>query len=125
MILSYNDVENLKRGENSRNMNTLKISEFIKDWIPPEASVAFAGKDQYLDYLSGIHDIQIRPGQPIPPGSITERVYQQRSRVESLVNETVFGIPYYGIGYPIEDKNGFNGVLTIILPPSYSYKKQS
>jgi DNA-binding LytR/AlgR family response regulator len=123
--LSYNNVEYLERSENFRNMNTLKIPKFIKDWIPPEASVAIANKDQYLDYLSGIHDIQIRPGQPIPTGSITERVYQQRSRVESLVNESVFGIPYYGIGYPIEDKTGFNGVLTVILPPSYSFKKQS
>ncbi|WP_256240346.1 LytTR family DNA-binding domain-containing protein [Bacillus sp. V3B] len=106
-------------------MSSLKIPKFIKDWIPPEASVAFADKDQYLDYLSGIHDLQIRPGQPIPSGSITERVYQQRGRVESLVNESVFGIPYYGVGYPIEDQNGFNGALTVILPPTYSLKKQS
>src|SRR4051794_21990103 len=105
-------------------MNTLKIPKFIEEWIPPEASVAFAGKDHYLDYLRGIHDIQIRPGQPIPSGSITERVYQQRGRVESLVNESVFGIPYYGVGYPLEDQNGFNGALTVILPPSYSLKKE-
>lgn len=106
-------------------MNTLKIKKFIKDWIPPEASVAFADKDQYLEYIPGIHDIQIHPGQPIPSGSITERVYQQRGRVESLVNELVFGIPYYGVGYPIEDLNGFNGALTVILPPSYSIKQSS
>ena len=106
-------------------MKDLKIPKFMKDWIPPEASVAFADKNQYVDYLSGIHDIQIRPGQPIPSGSITERVYQQRGRVESLVDESVFGIPYYGVGYPIEDQNGFNGVLTVILPPSYLLEKQS
>jgi two-component system, LytTR family, response regulator LytT len=123
--LSYNNVEYSEGCENSINMSTLKIDKFIKDWIPPEASVAFADKDHYLEYIPGIHDIQIRPGQPIPLGSITERVYQQRGRVESLVNESVFGIPYYGVGYPIEDRNGFNGALTVILPPSYSLKKQS
>jgi two-component system, LytTR family, response regulator LytT len=106
-------------------MNTLTITRLIKDWIPPEASVAFADKYQYLDYISGFHDIQIRPGQPIPSGSITERVYRQQARVESLVHESVFGIPYYGIGYPIEDANGFNGALNVILPPSYSFKKDS
>jgi DNA-binding LytR/AlgR family response regulator len=106
-------------------MNALKISKFIQDWIPPEASIAFAGQDQYVDYLSGIHDIQIRPGQPVPPGSITERVYRQQRRVESLVDESVFGIPYYGVGYPIEDQNGLKGALTVILPPSYSFKKPS
>ncbi|HWO96759.1 MAG TPA: LytTR family DNA-binding domain-containing protein [Bacillus sp. (in: firmicutes)] len=106
-------------------MNALKIPKFIEDWIPPEASVAFAGTDQYLDYFSGIHDIRIRPGQPIPSGSITERVYRKKCRVESLVDESVFGIPYYGVGYPIEDQNGFNGALTVILPPSYSFKRQA
>lgn len=106
-------------------MDALKIPKFIEDWIPPEASVAFAGKDQYLDYFSGMHDIQIRPGQPIPSGSITERVYRQKSRVESLVDESVFGIPYYGVGYPIEGQDGAHGALTVILPPSYSFKRQA
>jgi len=101
-------------------MNNINIYKFIKDWVPPEASIAFADKNQYLDYQSGIHDIRIRPGQPIPSGSISERVFQQRSRIESLVNESVFGIPYYGIGYPIEDNNGFIGALTVILPPLYA-----
>jgi two-component system, LytTR family, response regulator LytT len=122
---SYNNTEYLERSENYINTNTLTIPKFIKEWIPPEASIAFADKNQYWDYLCGIHDIQIRPGQPVPSGSITERVYQQRGRVESFVNESVFGIPYYGVGYPIEDKNGFKGALTVILPPSYSLKKQS
>jgi two-component system, LytTR family, response regulator LytT len=108
-----------------KNMDVLKMAKFIEDWIPPEASVAFAGKDQYVDYFSGIHDIRIRPGQPIPSGSITDRVYRRKCRVESLVDESVFGIPYYGIGYPIEDQGEFSGALTVILPPSYSFKKQS
>ncbi|KAA9027611.1 LytTR family DNA-binding domain-containing protein [Niallia endozanthoxylica] len=106
-------------------MNNINIYKFIKDWVPPEASIAFADKNQYLDYQSGIHDIRIRPGQPIPSGSISERVFQQRSRIESLVNESVFGIPYYGIGYPIEEDNGFIGALTVILPPLYALNSKT
>lgn len=117
----YNNIEYLEGNENCIHMKDSKIPKFIKDWIPPEASVAFADKEQYVDYFSGIHDIQIRPGQFIPPGSITDRVYQQGGRVESLVHEAVFGIPYYGVGYPIEDNNGLYGALTVILPPSYSF----
>jgi DNA-binding LytR/AlgR family response regulator len=105
-------------------MNILEIKQLIKDWIPPEASVALALKDQYVEYSSGMYDIQIRPGQRVPSGSITEHVYKQGGRIESLVDESVFGIPYYGIGYPIKDANGINGALTVILPPAHSFKKQ-
>jgi two-component system, LytTR family, response regulator LytT len=78
-------------------MNSLEIKQLIKDWIPPEASVALALKDQYIEYSSGMYDIQIRPGQRVPSGSITDHVYKQGGRIESLVDESVFGIPYYGI----------------------------
>lgn len=104
-------------------MNTLELNRFMKDWVPPEASIAIADNYQYIDYVSGIHDIKIRPGQPIPAGSVTERVIQQRDRVEFLVSESVFGIPYYGVGYPIENQIGFHGAVTVILPPSYSLEK--
>jgi two-component system, LytTR family, response regulator LytT len=103
-----------------------QISKFIEDWVPTEASVAIAGGDKYVTYIPGSYDIQISHGQPIPTGSITERVYLQRSRVETMVDKSVFGIPYYGVGYPLEDlESGFNGALTVILPPEYSFKKHT
>ena len=67
---------------------------------------------------------QIYPGQLIPTGSITERVLHQKSRVEGLINDSVFGIPYYGVGYPIEGPQEYSGAITVILPPRYASKKQ-
>ncbi|OLO42402.1 hypothetical protein BTR23_04060 [Alkalihalophilus pseudofirmus] len=102
------------------------FSRFIEDWVPTEASIAIAGGDKYVSYIPGSHDIHINQGQPIPSGSITERVYLQKRRVESMVDESVFGIPYYGVGYPLEDtETGFTGALTVILPPEYSFKKHT
>lgn len=101
-----------------------QMAKLIEDWVPKEASVAIAIGDRYVDYYAGLHDIQIHPGQPIPTGSITERVFQRKSRVETLINDSVFGIPYYGVGYLIEGQGGYNGALTVILPPRYSSKKQ-
>lgn len=102
-----------------------QFSRFIEDWVPEEASIAIAGGDKYITYIPGRHDIQIHQGQSIPSGSITERVYLQKSKVESLVDKSVFGVPYYGVGYPLEDTDtGFSGALTVILPPEYSYSKQ-
>ncbi|WP_158282252.1 LytTR family DNA-binding domain-containing protein [Salipaludibacillus keqinensis] len=97
-----------------------QFSTFIEDWVPKEASIAIADEDKYVTYIPGSHDIQINQGQPIPSGSITERVYAQKCRVESLVDKSVFGVPYYGVGYPLEYKEvGINGALTVILPPEY------
>ncbi|MFA9560507.1 LytR/AlgR family response regulator transcription factor [Evansella sp. AB-rgal1] len=101
-----------------------QFSQFIEDWIPKEASIAIAAGDQYISYIPGNHDIRIHQGQSIPSGSITERVYLHKKKVESLVDKSVFGVPYYGVGYPIEDPElGFQGALTVILPPEYSQEK--
>lgn len=109
---------------NSRVMD--QFSAFIEDWVPKEASIAIAGGNKYTTYIPGKHDIQIHQGQAIPAGSITERVYTKKVKVESLVDKSVFGIPYYGVGYPIEDTEyGVSGALTVILPPEYSYSKQA
>ncbi|MCE7792185.1 LytTR family transcriptional regulator DNA-binding domain-containing protein [Salipaludibacillus sp. CUR1] len=97
-----------------------QFSTFIEDWVPEEASIAIADENKYVTYIPGKHDININQGQPIPSGSITERVYLQKSRVESLVDKSVFGLPYYGVGYPLENKEaGLSGALTVILPPDY------
>ncbi|WP_280771995.1 LytR/AlgR family response regulator transcription factor [Salipaludibacillus daqingensis] len=98
-----------------------QFSKFVEDWVPKEASIAIAGGDKYITYIPGSHDIHIHQGQPIPSGSITERVYLQKKRVESLVDKSVFGVPYYGVGYPLKDSDtGFQGALTVILPPEYN-----
>ncbi len=100
-----------------------QISKFIEDWVPKDASIAVADGDRYISYIPGKHDIQIRQGQPIPSGSISERVYLQKQKVESLVDKSVFGKPYYGIGYPLEDHTtGLSGVVTVILPPNFSIR---
>jgi two-component system, LytTR family, response regulator LytT len=103
-----------------------QFSKFIEDWVPEEASIAIAGGDKYVSYIPGSHDIKITQGQPIPSGSITERVYLQKRRIKSMVDESVFGLSYYGVGYPLEDtETGFSGALTVILPPEYSFKKHT
>ncbi|RKL66947.1 LytTR family transcriptional regulator [Salipaludibacillus neizhouensis] len=102
-----------------------QFSSFIEDWVPEEASIAIASGDKYITYIPGRHDIHISQGQLIPSGSITERVYMQKSRVESLVDKSVFGTSYYGVGYPLEDADsGLSGALTVILPPEYSIAVQ-
>ncbi|GGE06673.1 LytR family transcriptional regulator [Marinithermofilum abyssi] len=94
------------------------VQELLHDWVPPEASVAIAENAQYVEYEPGQYGLPIRPGQPVPSGSISNRVFHCKKRVECLVDDSVFGIPYYGMGYPMEGPDGSFSSLTVILPPS-------
>ena len=99
-----------------------ELINVMKDWIPKEASIAVAADHAYLHYISGMHDIRIQKGQTIENGSIAEAVFKQKCKVEKLMDDSIFGIPYYGIGYPVNIQ-GKEGVLIIILPTSYHFLK--
>lgn len=102
-----------------------ELINVMKDWIPKEASIAVASNNVYLHYISGMHDIRIQKGQKIEKGSIAEAVFKRKRKVEMLMDDAIFGVPYFGIGYPIniEEKES---ALIIILPATYHFlKKQS
>ncbi len=103
--------------------NQLKrYSSLLEEWIPKEASIAIAVKDQYIYYYAGEHDLQLKEGQKVQPGSIADVVWKSGCRAEAVLDDNLFHIPYYGVGYPIEI-NGEDAVLVVILPPQHSVKK--
>ncbi len=95
----------------------------IGDWIPKEASIAIAVGERYIYYKAGVHDLQIRGGQLVLPGSIAACAKKEKQRIEMFVEESILGTAYYGIGYPIilGDKEG---VLVVILPPDYLVRQK-
>ncbi|MFS0575620.1 LytTR family DNA-binding domain-containing protein [Sporosarcina sp. 179-K 3D1 HS] len=94
----------------------------MEDWIPKDASLAIAAGDRYIYYASGIHDIRLKEGQAVPPNSLAERTIRKGTKMEDLMDDTLFGVPYYGISYPI-DIQGTPGALIVILPPNYHVLK--
>ncbi|GMA50344.1 LytR family transcriptional regulator [Alicyclobacillus contaminans] len=94
-----------------------QLPQVLKDWLPESASIAVADNRRYVAYRPGAHDLRIRPGDAVRPGSIAHRVLQRHARVESEVDASVFGIPYYGLGYPLTTADGRQSALTVILPP--------
>lgn len=95
-----------------------QITRIIEEWIPKEASIAFAIDNTYYYYSSGRHDIRLKEGQSVEAGSIADLTFKKNSKVDALMDDSLFGVPYYGIGYPIDMKDGL-GVLVVILPPNY------
>ncbi len=95
-----------------------QYASLIEDWIPKDASMAIAVDDRYIYYHTGLHDIRLREGQNVRPGSLAERVITDRSKIDVLMDETLYGVPYYGIGYPIV-LAGKPAALIVILPANY------
>ena len=99
-----------------------QMGSIIGDWVPKEASIAIAAEGCYIYYKAGAYDLRITEGQPVIPGSIAARTGKEQRRVEMLVEESVLGTAYYGIGYPVE-LDGKNGVVVIILPPDFAVRR--
>lgn len=102
-----------------------QVTQLLSDWVPPVASVAVSNQQQYVLYRAGSYDLHIFPGEPIPSGSIASQVLQLGTRIESRVDANVFGVPYYGLGYPLLTEEGLQGALTVILPPGYRSTRES
>lgn len=105
------------------NESILELIGILKDWIPEDASIAIAVNNHYLYYISGIHDIQIKEGQEVEHGSIADSIFKHRNRIEGLMDDSIFGVSYYGIGYPIT-VHGELGALVVILPTNYHFTKR-
>ena len=99
-----------------------QYASMLGDWIPKDAAVAIAVGDRYIYYVEGIDDISLMEGQLVMPGSIADKVINNRLKVDKVMDNTLFGSPYYGIGYPI-DLQGEPGALLVILPSNYHVLK--
>ncbi|MCL6516123.1 LytTR family DNA-binding domain-containing protein [Alicyclobacillus sp.] len=96
-----------------------EIEQVLAEWIPPAASVALAVDEQYVRYKPGEWDIRLRPGDRVRDGSVAARVLQLGRRIETDVDERVYGLPYHGKGYPLHAPEGRRAALVVILPQQY------
>ncbi len=108
-----------KGGVSLTNEGLQQLVSLMKDWIPDDASIAVASANAYSKHISGAHDIRIQKEQTIEKGSIAEAVIKKKCKVEKLVDDSIFGVSYYGIGYPIQIEEK-EGALIIILPTTQS-----
>ncbi|MDV6379491.1 LytTR family DNA-binding domain-containing protein [Sporosarcina sp. GW1-11] len=100
-----------------------QYATILEDWVPKDASIAIAIAHHYIYYNPGMHDIHLKEGQDIQTGSIAEVTIKERRKVEVVMDNTLYGMSYFGIGYPI-DVNDEPGALIIILPPNFHVLKR-
>ncbi len=103
----------------------MDLPSMLTDWVPQVASIAVASEGKYIFYHAGGYDLRLRPGDLVRPGSVANRVFCAKKRVEVDVDESVYGLPYHGVGYLLHAQSGTQMALTIILPPRYKVKRIS
>ncbi|QPQ33609.1 LytTR family DNA-binding domain-containing protein [Lysinibacillus sp. JNUCC-52] len=94
----------------------------LQDWIPPNSSIAIAVKNSYIYFHSDSHNIHLETGRQVEPGSIAAQVLQTKKRTDAILDNTLFGTPYYGIGYPIHIQDTL-AALVVVLPSTFTVQK--
>ncbi|WP_342581855.1 LytTR family DNA-binding domain-containing protein [Ureibacillus sp. FSL W7-1570] len=95
----------------------------LKDWIPKNASIALACEDSYIHYSPSVEHMHLTIGDKIHPDSVAARVMQTRMKTDLVIDCSIFGQPYFVMGYPIylDQKEA---ALIIIFPSSYTPEKK-
>lgn len=95
----------------------------LEDWIPTSSSIAIAVHDTYVFFSSGHDQIKINVGEKVQESSIAHKVLTTRKKIDAIIDDSLFGTPYYGIGYPIEIAQQ-RAALIIVPPPNFIKAKQ-
>lgn len=95
-----------------------QLKMMLGDWIPKDATVVVAVKDLYIYYAASTHHIHLELGKHVHPQSVAAQVLTTRQKTDALMDDTIFGTPYYCIGYPITLQQEA-AALMIVLSASY------
>ncbi|MGM8216413.1 LytTR family DNA-binding domain-containing protein [Bacillaceae bacterium W0354] len=101
-------------------MKPLKMEtliDVIGELLSDETSIVLSNKSEYVYYRPSKRvDLKIKPGDPIPEGTITHKALQLRQKVSEYIDRDIFGVPYYGMAVPYEEEGEIVGCVTAVFP---------
>ncbi|MFC7688049.1 LytTR family DNA-binding domain-containing protein [Ureibacillus sp. GCM10028918] len=107
--------------EEFRGLEQFKI--ILEDWVPKDASIVIAFKGNYIYYSPSITHIHHKLCEEVHPKSVAAQVLKTHKKTQILMDDFIFGTPYYAIGYPILIEQQ-EAALVIVLPSTYVPEKQ-
>ncbi|MFJ8237884.1 LytR/AlgR family response regulator transcription factor [Ureibacillus sp. NPDC094379] len=102
-------------------LEQLKI--ILEDWIPKEASIVVAIGGSYVFLEQSTHHIHLKLREKVLPDSIAARVLETRRKTDKVVDQSIFDVPYYVVGYPLIIDE-LEAALVIVLPSTSYNEKQ-
>ncbi|MDN4494705.1 LytTR family DNA-binding domain-containing protein [Ureibacillus aquaedulcis] len=106
--------------ERSKDIEQFKV--ILEDWIPKDASIVIAMEGSYVYCSASIAHVQHKIMEEVHRQSVAMQVLKNRVKTEILIDESIFGTPYYAIGYPVIIEQQ-EAALVIVLPSNYIPEK--
>ncbi len=96
----------------------IDLAPSLKELMGEDYAVTVTDKEKFLHYIPGSRlDHKIKPGDPIKPGSLSQRCLESDRRVVAIADSRIYGIPYMGKVMCIRDASGRTvGTLGFWLP---------
>ncbi|BDH59958.1 LytR family transcriptional regulator [Lysinibacillus sp. PLM2] len=91
----------------------------LEDWVPKDASLAIAIDDSYIYSVLSRHHMHLTLGKKINGDSVAAKVLKTRMKTEALIDDSIFGVPYYAIGYPIIFDQ-MEAALIVVFPSTFT-----
>lgn len=83
------------------------IAKTIKELNGPEVVVSVTDLEKFVYYAPGKKlNHGIKAGDPVKPGSLSDRVLKSGKRIVSRTDSSLYGVAYIGMGAPIYDSEG-------------------
>ncbi|HBW36137.1 hypothetical protein [Desulfosporosinus sp. BICA1-9] len=86
--------------------SAIDMARFVVECTPQPMTIGVSDTTCYLIYYPTHEiDFKLKVGDPIRPKSMADRVLSSGKRQSNRVGAEVFGIPYIGVGVPINKRS--------------------
>ena len=89
-------------------------AKLLREWIPKDATIVVAIDNIYIYCQASVHHIHLTIGENVHPQSVAAHVLRTRKKTDALMDESIFGTPYYCLGYPITLQNQPAALMVVL-----------
>lgn len=87
--------------------NLVKYARYFFDLYGPNVSRAITDTEKFIFVIpSEVSKLGVSPGDPVKPGSSTDKAMKSGERIVTLVPSTVYGQAYIATAIPIKNSSG-------------------
>lgn len=96
----------------------VKYAPYFFDLYGPTVSRAITDKEKFIFVIpSEVSKLGVKPGDPVKPGSSTDKAMKSGQRVVIMVPSSLYGQPYIATAIPVKNNSGevIGSMVTISL----------